>query len=185
MFIALLSVHSQSLNDITGNKLVLKDSVFSSHIDYSLNNKSAIKKVTSKGDYVTFSSGIFVSTNYRSDDNNVPYTSLDLNISLGSIIYLDLGAYGIFFSRESFFAGHGTLGAEFDIVPDKLFTYAGVGAIIIVPFFFTEFAILRINYKFTKDISAGLDNKFISFGKSENLAYRYVVGLNFSYRFNY
>jgi len=186
IFIAVISVHSQSLKDITSNKLVLKDSVYSKNIDSSFRKKSNIKKETKNGDYVTFSTGLYVPARRNSSGNDlVPYTSFDLNINLGSVIYLNFAADAIFPKEEISLGLHGTIGVGFDIIPNKLFVHTGIGAIFIVPFVLTEIATLRINYKFTKDISAGLDNKFFSFGKSENLAYRYIVGLNFSYRFNY
>ena len=164
-FICISSVHSQSLKDITSNKFVIKDSVYSSNIDSSLKMNSNIKKETRKGDYVTFSTGFFVPTKENSSRNNlIPYTSFDLNISLGSVIYLDLGADAIFPKDETSFAAHGTLGVGFDIIPNKLFVHTGVGAIIIAPFIITEIVTLRVNYKFTKDISAGIDNKFIGLG---------------------
>lgn len=186
ILICISSANSQSLKDITGNKLIIKDSVYSSNIDSSLKKNSNIKRETRKGDYITFSTGFYVPTRRNSSGNDlIPYTSFDLNINLGSVIYLDLGADAIFPEEEINLGLHGTLGVGFDIIPNKLFVHTGVGAIIIIPFVLTEIFTLRVNYKFTKDISAGLDNKFISFGKSENLAYRYVVGLNFSYKFNY
>lgn len=186
LFITVSTAYPQSLKSISDNRFILTDSVYTSNFDSSLKKNSNIKRETRKGDYVTFSTGFYVPTMRNSSGNDlIPYTSFDLNINLGSIIYLDLGADAIFPEKEINLGLHGTLGVGFDILPNKLFVHTGVGAIIIIPFVLTEIFTLRVNYKFTKDISAGLDNKFISFGKSENLAYRYVVGLNFSYRFNY
>jgi hypothetical protein len=185
LFITISTAYPQSLKSISDNRFILTDSVYTSNFDSSLKKNSNIKKETRNGDYVTFSTGFYVPTTRNSSGNDlIPYTSFDLNINLGSVIYLDLGADAIFPEKEINLGLHGTLGVGFDIIPNKLFVHTGVGAIIIIPFVLTEIFTLRANYKFTKDISAGLDNKFISFGKSENLAYRYVVGLNFSYRFN-
>jgi hypothetical protein len=179
-------VNSQSLKDICSNKFVLKDSVYSSNIDSLLTKKGDTKKEIKKGDFATISTGLFVASEYRWRDNNVPYTSFDLNINVGSIVYLDLGIYGLHFSNKTFFAGHIALGAGFDIIPDKLFTYAGLGGFTIFPYTLSGFLTLRVNYKFTKNLSAGLDNKFYYDGNSEDLSlYLYSIGLNFSYRFNY
>ena len=186
--IAVSSAQSQSLKSISENKeLIINDSTYKDSTNSILKNKDEFITEKKKGDYVTFSTGFFVQTKKNSSWNGlIPYTSLDLNISLGSVIYLDLGGDVIFPGDEVNFSGHGTLGVGLDIIPNKLFAHAGVGAVIIVPFIITEIVTLRVNYKFSKDISAGLDNRFIGFGESDReLAYRYTIGLNFSYRFNY
>lgn len=188
IFLVTYSTNSQSLKSISDNKEIIStDSIYKTSVDTTITKKPVITKSFKKGDYVAFSTGFFVQTKKNSSwDIFIPYTSFDLNISLGSVIYLDLGGDVIFPGKEVNFAGHGTLGVGLDIIPNKLFAHSGIGAVIIVPFIITEIVTLRVNYKFTKDISAGLDNRFIGFGESDReIAYRYTIGLNFSYRFNY
>jgi hypothetical protein len=187
-FLSVSFAFSQSLKSISNNKyLFSKDSLHTNISASILTKNNDIVKSEKPGDYITFSSGFFVPTKNNSSHNNlIFYSSFDLNINLGSVIYLDLGADVIFPKKEINLGLHGTLGVGFDIIPNKLFTHTGLGAIFIVPFVLTEYVTLRVNYKFTKDISAGLDNKLIGLGESSELiAYRYIIGANFSYRFNY
>ncbi len=157
------------VNTFQADSLKQKDTVINA-------TKTLVKSIT-QDSYFTLSSGLM-----RYDDNkNIFYTSLDFNINTVSIFYIDLGLYGLFNKSGGGFAIPGTAGISLDIVRDKLFTSAGAGYFLLVPFYLANIVSLRVNYKFSKSFSAGLDNKFIFNG---NLDYRkniYSIGLNISY----
>lgn len=160
---------NRTVNTFQADSLKPKDTVINS-------TKTLVKSFT-QDSYFTLSSGLM-----RYDDNkNIFYTSLDFNINTVYIFYIDLGLYGLFNKSGGGIALHGTAGIGLDIVRDKLFTSAGVGYFYLTPFYLANIVSLRMNYKFSKSFSAGLDNKFIFNG---NLDYRrniYSIGLNISY----
>ena len=147
------------------------------------NNEFAKDK--KKGDYITFSMGLFPAIEEDSENNIIPYILTDLNISLFNVIYLNLGAGGMFTSEDFYILGQVGLGFVYDIIPDKLYTFAGVGLGIMwqLP---TSFIMLRLNSKLSKNLSVGLDTKLFNFTEiSNDISYNLAIGLNISHRFNY
>ena len=177
LFIAVSSAQSQSLKNISENKFALTDSINKNNIYSTMRKKTGTKKEIKNGDYITISTGILAAREFRWRDKNVPYTSFDLKINVGSIVYLDLGISGLHFSSKTFFAGHIALGPGFDIIPDKLFTYAGIGCFSIIPYTLSGFFTLRVNYKFTKDLSAGLITNFTMTGIQKIYHYTYILSV--------
>ena len=117
------------------------------------------------------------------DKRNIFYTSLDFNINTVYIFYIDLGLSGLFNKSGGGVALHGTVGIGFDIVRDKLFTSAGTGFFYLTPFVMANIVSLRVNYKFSKSFSAGLDNKLIINGNQDYFKNIYSIGLNISYSY--
>lgn len=121
------------------------------------------------------SSGLMTSNN-----NNVFYGSLDINLNLAFIykhFYLSGGAY--------MFPGYDAFGAQvtpslgFNIFDDKLFTSAGAGLFFIFPDGTFYNLALRINYNITKYFSIGLDNRFVNYdSKSFSAKNSFLIGLN-------
>jgi hypothetical protein len=91
--------------------------------------------------------------------------------------------YGLFNKSGGGIALHGIVGIGFDIVRDKLFTSAGAGFFYLTPIIMANIVSLRVNYKFSKSFSAGLDNKFIFNGNLDYFKNIYSIGLNISYNY--
>lgn len=184
-FITVTSVQSQSLKSVSGNEFAFKDSEYLQNIEVSQIKKSEFAKDKKRGDYITFSTGIFPATKEVSSNKIIPYILSDLNINILNVIYLDLGAGAMFANGDFYFAGKGGMGFVYDIIPDKFFTFAGVG-LAVWRNSLTNFILIRLNYKLSKSLSVGLDNKFFNFSEpSDNFSYKYSIGLNISHRFNY
>jgi hypothetical protein len=170
IFISTSSVFSQSLNSISKtDSLKTKDTIINA-------TKTSVKSIN-QDSYFTFSSGLM----HYDDNKNIFYTSLDLNINTVYIFYIDLGLYGLLNKSGGGVALHGTAGIGLDIVRDKLFASAGAGYFYQVPFYLANIVSLRVNYKFSKSFSAGLDNKFIFNWKLNYHRNIYSIGLNVSY----
>ncbi|MFA5010477.1 MAG: hypothetical protein WC644_00855 [Ignavibacteria bacterium] len=138
--------------------------------------KTLVKSIT-QDSYFTLSSGLM-----RYDDNkNIFYTSLDFNINTVYIFYIDLGVYGLFNKSDGGIAFQAALGVGFDIVRDILFTSTSVGYFYLTQLYLENIVSLRVNYKFSKSFSAGLDNKFIFNWNHDYPRNIYSIGLNISY----
>ena len=196
IFISTSSVFSQSLTSISKNvtsDFQMKKSnalslyrIVNTFQDDSLKSKDTVVTASktliisnTHPNYITFSSGLM----HFDDNKNIFYTSLDLNINTVYIFYIDLGLYGLFNKSGGGVALHGTIGIGFYIVRDKLFTSAGAGYFYLAPFIMANIVSLRVNYKFSKSFSAGLDNKFIFKGDLDYFKNIYSIGLNISYNY--
>jgi len=194
IFISTSSVFSQSLKSISKN--VTSDfqmKIINAHSLYRIVNTCQTDSLKTKDtvintlktsvisnthpNYITFSSGRM----HYDDNRNLFYTSLDFNINAVYIFYINLGLYGLFGQGGGGLALHGTAGIGFDIVRDKLFTSAGAGFFYLTPFIMANIVSLRVNYKFSKSFSAGLDNKLIFNGNPDYFKNIYSIGLNVSY----
>jgi hypothetical protein len=143
-----------------------------------INNKMWTEK---SGDFISLSSGLMFANN-----ENALFGAFDMNINLGfiaSIVYLNMGIYGIN-THTNYFGAQITPGLGFNFFRDKIFTFAGMGYFIILPYSGYNVA-LRVNYNLTEQLSLGLDNKIIFSGSSGDNGNIYSLGANFSYRYNF
>jgi hypothetical protein len=187
IFINVSSLNSQSLKNFSNNKdLSSKDTIYSLYSDITHVMKNNKVSNIKDGDFISISTGFMIK-----EDKNPLFGALDLNINLGFIsdfIYLNMGIYGIYrYSKNSnAFSAHITPGLGFYFFKERIFTFAGVGYLIIIPVLSYDF-VLIINYLLTKQLSIGINNKLIPWGKSSNNKniYIYSIGANFSYRYNF
>ena len=148
-------------------------------------NKSLKEK---NGDYISLSFGIMFPNNEKLANNeNLRFGAFDMNINLGfiaSIFYLNMGIYGINARTKNYFGAQITPGLGINLFHNKIFAFAGIGYIIIIPYIGYN-ASLRINYSISENLSFGLDNKLLFFGSSSDKARVYSIGANFSYKYNF